>query len=77
MTDHVTGLRVEVSPFLAGAKRAVRIGDTVIVSPPMHDLMRHATTAELAVLLASIPVQTVPYRRQSRFEAVPLTSFAY
>jgi hypothetical protein len=54
------GYRVAVSSALVGSKRAIRMGDTIYVSPAMYDLMKHADQEELQRLLAAIPLLEAP-----------------
>lgn len=56
----VVGLRVEVSQFLVGFKHGFCDGRTVLVSPAMWDLMRHAEGDELERLLKAIPLKPMP-----------------
>lgn len=54
------GFNVTVSSALVGSKRAVRMGNTICVSPAMFDLIKHANEDELQRLLAAINVLTIP-----------------
>lgn len=56
------GFRVQVSEHMVGAKLAVRIGDTIHVSPAMWALMDGASPEELERLLAAIPLLAFPVR---------------
>lgn len=58
----VNGYTVTVRDSLAGAKNAVRYGDTLYVSPAMWELLRFAEGPEdLAFILKNIPVAVLPY----------------
>jgi hypothetical protein len=48
------GFSIRVDPILAGCKRAVKQGNTFIVSPAMYALMDGATSEELERLLGTI-----------------------
>jgi hypothetical protein len=54
------GFRVVKSDIMTGAKKAVRVGDTIYVSPAMFDLMSHSSEEELRHLLANIPLLNLP-----------------
>ncbi len=55
------GVRITVSKYLTGSKRAVQLGDGPIgVSPAMFDLIEHATPEELKRLLSAIHVLRLP-----------------
>lgn len=69
------GLSVQVSQSLAGSKKAIRQGNTVYVSPAMHDLMKHADQDELRLLLEKIEMVTIP-EMPSMFGPLPMTTTA-
>lgn len=56
------GIEIRASQYLAGSKRAYRLGDgPVIVSPAMYELISAAETeAELRLLLENIGVLNLP-----------------
>lgn len=59
MTDNprpLSSLELVVSESMRGSKRAVRVGNTIYVSPAMYDLIRHADQDELRRLLGQIPM---------------------
>jgi hypothetical protein len=55
----LSALNIVESPMLAGAKRMIRRGDTVYVSPAVLSLIRTADEDELQKLMESIEVITL------------------
>lgn len=72
-TSLYSGLKIAVSSVLAGGKRAVRMGDTVYVSPAMYDLIKSADEKELRLLLEKIEMITIP-EPPSIFGPLPMTA---
>jgi hypothetical protein len=72
--DPLSGLRLAVSPGLAGSKRALLVGDTIYLSPAMHDLLTHAEGEELMRLCMAIEVIRMPAARIGKYEALPMTA---
>lgn len=72
--DPFTGVRIEVSKYLTGAKTAFRQGDgPVLVSPAMYELLSKAETeAELKSLLSAIRVVQLP-APPSLYGPLPMT----
>lgn len=66
-------LSIQESPVLAGGKRAVRMGNTLYVSPAMFDLMRHANPEELRRLMESIEMIDIP-KPPSLYDPLPMTT---
>jgi hypothetical protein len=56
VTDPLFGFAVQECRWMAGSKKALRVGRTIYVSPAMMDLIRHAEGDELRRLLGSIPL---------------------
>ena len=55
------GFEIHVNPALAGAKKAVLVGERkLVVSPAMYDLMSNATPEELRKLCEAIHTVRVP-----------------
>lgn len=56
----LTGFYIQVSQALRGSKRAVRMGDTIFLSPAMYELAKAAEGEELKRLLGQIPLLELP-----------------
>lgn len=58
MTNSIpfAGLAISVSEMMAGQKTAVRINDTVHVSPAMYALMQNATPEDLEHLFRNLEI---------------------
>lgn len=64
----IAGYEIIVDDFLAGTKCAYAFADGVLlVSPAIHDLISHATPAELEGLVAKIPVKELPFPLRQRY----------
>lgn len=54
------GFKIQSNTNMVGAKKAIRQGDTIHVSPAMFDLISHAEGDELKRLLGFIPLLHLP-----------------
>ena len=62
ITTPLGSLKLVPDGALKGSKIAYQIGgDTVLVSPAMYDLIKHADKEELELLLRSIKVKQLPF----------------
>jgi hypothetical protein len=64
---------IAISESLVGAKKAVKSGRKIYISPAMYDLMKNSTGKELEHLLANLLVVDVgePF---NIFEPLPMTT---
>lgn len=51
---------IVVDQHMAGMKKAVKMGNKIVVSPAMYDLIKHADQKELEHLLKNIPLIDIP-----------------
>jgi hypothetical protein len=73
----MVGFNVKVAKYLAGGKTALKVGDTIFVSPAMHDLISHAEDSDaLKLLFENIKLLELPKPSTlyGMFPTIPMTT---